>query len=34
MKISKIYFGMMNCPKCGLVPTATGTCSYCGSQED
>lgn len=22
----------MNCPKCGLVCTVSGTCGYCGSQ--
>lgn len=23
---------IVDCPKCGLVPTATGTCGYCGSK--
>ena len=25
------YMQPMNCPSCGLVPSATGTCGYCGS---
>ena len=25
------YIQPMNCPSCGLVPSATGTCGYCGS---
>lgn len=24
-------YKQMNCPKCGLVNTYTGTCGYCGS---
>ena len=23
---------ILDCPKCGLVPTVTGTCGYCGSK--
>lgn len=26
------YMQPMNCPSCGLVPSATGTCGYCGSK--
>ena len=25
------YMQPMSCPSCGLVPTSTGTCGYCGS---
>ena len=24
------YMQPMSCPSCGLVPTSTGTCGYCG----
>lgn len=26
------YMQPQNCPSCGLVPTSTGTCGYCGSK--
>lgn len=26
------YMQPMSCPSCGLVPTSTGTCGYCGSK--
>lgn len=26
------YMQIQNCPSCGLVPTASGTCGYCGSK--
>ena len=28
------YMQPMSCPSCGLVPTSTGTCGYCGSKCD
>ena len=26
------YMQPRHCPKCGLVPSSTGTCGYCGSK--
>jgi len=26
------YMWAANCPSCGLIATATGTCGYCGSK--
>ena len=26
------YMQPMSCPRCGLVPTSTGTCGYCGGK--